>query len=169
MERRIHRKIEEYTKNLRNNFEKYVNEIETINNNDKLKIIQFIMQYPAFELTKDDFQRRKRVKNVVPFHERCMAKRANGERCTRRKKDDLDYCGTHSKGQPHGIINEEPPKEEFKKIVVKAQDIKGIIYYLDEHGNVYDPSDILNSKRNPKIIAKYTFNNNTYSIPEFGI
>ena len=40
----------------------------------------------------------------VPSSERCMAKRANGEQCTRRKKQDSCYCGTHTKGTPHGTV-----------------------------------------------------------------
>ena len=56
-------------------------------------------------LSKEDFQKRKRVKNVVPQFERCGAKRANGEQCTRRKKDDSCFCGTHVKGTPHGEVS----------------------------------------------------------------
>lgn len=169
MEKRIHKKIEEYTKTLQITYDTYLESFNDISSSDKLKLSQFLVQYPSFNLTKEDFQRRKRVKNIVPFHDRCCAKRANGERCTRRKKDTFDFCGTHSKGQPHGVINEEPPKEEFKTLVVRAQDIKGIIYYLDDYENVYDPKDIINGIKNPRIIAKYKKDNETYSIPEFGL
>ncbi len=169
MEKRIHKKIEEYTINFNTSLETYIETLANITEDNKKMISQFLEQYPKLHLTKEDFQRRKRVKNVVPFHDRCCAKRANGERCTRRKKEGSDYCGTHCKGQPHGVITEEPPKDEFKTLVVRAQDIKGIIYYLDDYNNVYDPKDIINGIKNPKIIAKYTFNNNIYSIPSFNI
>ena len=50
--------------------------------------------------------KRKRVKNVVHLSDRCCAKRANGEQCTRRRKDTTtEYCGTHLKGTPHGICD----------------------------------------------------------------
>ena len=62
-------------------------------------------------------------------------------------------------------INEMLPK--IKTITVWAQDIKGIIYYLDDDGNVYDPADIVNNQRNPKIIAKYQCIDEHYSIPAF--
>ena len=42
-----------------------------------------------------------------------------------------------------------------KKVTVWAQDINGIIYYIDNNKNVYDPQDILDNKVNPTVIAKW--------------
>ena len=42
-----------------------------------------------------------------------------------------------------------------KKVTVWAQDINGIIYYIDNNRNVYDPQDILDNKVNPTVIAKW--------------
>ena len=39
------------------------------------------------EICKDDLQKRKRIKNIVPSNDRCIALRANLEQCTRRKKE----------------------------------------------------------------------------------
>ena len=64
---------------------------------------------------------------------------------------------------------EEHQELTFKKVTVQAQDIKGIIYYLDSIGNVYDPNDIINGIKNPKIIAKYKHTDGVYTIPEFNI
>ena len=62
-------------------------------------------------------EKRKRVKNSVPFHERCKAKRANEAQCTRRRRDGSKFCGTHIKGTPHGeIVEEETDTIEKKKI-----------------------------------------------------
>jgi hypothetical protein len=110
--------------------------------------------------------KRKRVKNMVPTYERCCAKRANGEQCTRRKKDEFQYCGTHSKGTPHGIISDKEPINTTTKIEVSAIDIKGIVYYLDQNSNVYDTEDIISNQKNPRIIAKYEKIGEEYSIPE---
>jgi hypothetical protein len=52
---------------------------------------------------------------------------------------------------------------------VWAQDIGGIIYYVDQTGNVYQAEDIVLNKINPKIIAKYVKTGDVYSIPAFGI
>ena len=62
----------------------------------------------------------------------------------------------------------------IKKISVWAQDIKGIIYYIDDNSNVYETSAILQGTDNPKIIAKYQKSlddegNVAYAIPSFGI
>jgi hypothetical protein len=57
----------------------------------------------------------------------------------------------------------------IQKIEVWAQDIQGIIYYIDKSLNVYQAEDIITNKINPKIIAKYVKNGEQYSIPAFGI
>ena len=49
--------------------------------------------------------RRRKVWKIIPPDERCCGLRANGQQCTRRKKEGQDkYCGTHIKGTPHGTI-----------------------------------------------------------------
>ena len=133
-------------------------------------LLQYIYDYERLSFAKDDYMKRKRVKNVVPFFDRCCAKRASGEQCTRRKKEDCGYCGTHMKGTPHGVVDEqEENKQQTQKIEVWAQDIQGIIYYIDKSGNVYQAEDIISNKVNPKIIAKYVKDGENITIPEFGI
>ena len=74
------------------------------------------------------------------------------------------------KGTPHGVVdNQEEPNFTTQKIEVWAQDIQGIIYYIDTHNNVYQAEDIIVNKINPKIIAKYVKNAEHYSIPELNI
>ena len=41
-----------------------------------------------------------------------------GERCTRPKKGEGDYCGLHMKSLPHGIYGKLPPHEHFEKYLV---------------------------------------------------
>ena len=151
------------------------NDNNTNNNNTEQmekfgQLMQFIYDYKRFELNKDDFLKRTRIKSNVCLTERCCAKRANGEQCTRRKKVDDEYCGTHMKGLPHGIVDEQNDnKQQTQKVEVWAQDIQGIIYYIDKSMNVYQAEDIVNNITNPKIIAKYVNNEEIFSIPEFGI
>jgi hypothetical protein len=134
------------------------------------QLLQYIYDYDRLSFVKEDFQKRKRVKNFVPIFDRCCAKRASDERCTRRKKDGYEYCGTHLKGTPHGIIeSDNEPKSTTQKVEVYAQDIQGIIYYIDKNNNVYQAEDIISNKMNPKIIAKYVKDGENYSIPEFSI
>ena len=74
------------------------------------------------------------------------------------------------KGTPHGIMdNSQEPKVTTQKIDVWAQDIQGIIYYIDNFNNVYDTADIIKNQINPKIIAKYTKNGENFVIPELNI
>jgi hypothetical protein len=133
-------------------------------------LLQYVYDYERLSFEKEDFQKRKRVKNFVPIFDRCCAKRATNQQCTRRKKEDNEYCGTHMKGTPHGVVDtQEDAKVTTQKIEVWAQDIQGIIYYIDKNNNVYQAEDIIVNKLNAKIIAKYVKNGEIYSIPEFNI
>ena len=170
MDKRLNKKLESWITDFKDNIINKVISLDISDNNKTNELRQFIYDQERLCFTKDDFQKRKRIKNVVPFFDRCCAKRATNEQCTRRKKDKDEYCGTHMKGTPHGIIdNQNEVKPTTQKIEVWAQDIKGIIYYIDKMNNVYQAEDVVVNKQNPKIIAKYIKNGDTYSIPEFNI
>lgn len=175
MERRINKKIESYMTDFKENIKQKIDELELkneLNNNSNLsQLIQYIYDYERLTLVKEDFTKRKRIKNSVHLADRCCAKRANGEQCTRRRKDDTTiYCGTHLKGTPHGVCDvNDNSKSQGKKIEVWAQDIQGLLYYIDNMHNVYQVEDILRNKVNPKVIAKYVKNGENYNIPEFNI
>ena len=188
MERRVNKRIEDYIIGLKNDVAKklqqIVNLLEVTDASTKDELMRavdntklqcnsmagFVYNYEKLRLGKEDFMKRKRVKSVVPIYERCCAKRANGEQCTRRKKDGETYCGTHIKGTPHSIVDEvecEAPTTKNVKVDIWAQDIKGIIYYIDKTGNVYDTEDIMKIDKYPKrVIAKYHQDEaGKYSIP----
>lgn len=129
------------------------------------ELISYIYEYENMIFSQQDFQKRKRIKNVVPLCDRCAALRANHDRCTRRKKTDSIFCGTHIKGIPHGKVNSDNIQESKIIKQVIAQEIQGIIYYIDKENNVYDPADIMQNKVNAKIIAKYKLENGKYTIP----
>jgi hypothetical protein len=170
MEKRLNKKLEVWISGFKDNIREKASQIGISKNDQTNQLIQYIYDYDRLTFGKEDFQKRKRVKNVVPFFDRCCAKRASNEQCTRRKKDGIEYCGTHMKGTPHGIIdNQNESKPNTQKIEVWAQDIQGIVYYIDKAYNVYQAEDIIVNKLNPKIIAKYIKNGDVYSIPEFNI
>ena len=147
-------KMKEYLKNVAYSFE---------NENDRNSIINAINNIKISNITSDDLKKRKRVKNVVPYYDRCIGKKSNGDRCTRRKKDGCELCGTHIKGTPHGKINDIV--ENVKKVTVYAKEICGIVYYIDDEGNVYNTEDVYENRENPRIIAKYKIEGeNNYSI-----
>jgi hypothetical protein len=170
MERRINKRLEGYITTFKDSIRDKATALGITQNEQMSSLLQHIYDYDRFALSKEDFMKRKRVKNVVPFCDRCSAKRANGEQCTRRKKEEDEYCGTHMKGTPHGVVDlQEDNKQTTQKIEVWAQDIQGIVYYIDKNMNVYQAEDIVSNKSNPKIIAKYAKNGEAYTIPEFGI
>jgi hypothetical protein len=170
MEKRLNKKLESWITKFKDDIREKAGQIGISKNDQTNQLIQYIYDYDRLTFGKEDFQKRKRVKNVVPFFDRCCAKRASNEQCTRRKKDGIEYCGTHMKGTPHGIIdNQNESKPNTQKIEVWAQDIQGIVYYIDKTFNVYQAEDIIINKLNPKIIAKYVKNGDVYSIPEFNI
>jgi len=167
MERRINKRIDSYITAFKDSIRDKANSLG-IQGEQNNHLLQYIYDYDRLALTKEDFLKRKRVKNIVPYCDRCSAKRANGEQCTRRKKEEDEYCGTHMKGTPHGMVDlQEENKQTMQKIEVWAQDIQGIIYYIDKMMNVYQAEDIVSNKQNPKIIAKYVKIGETYTIPEF--
>ena len=174
MENRIGKKIDihllEFKNNIKNWFDN--NNSDICGQHSRSDFLKFIYDYSSISLLKDDFQKRKRIKNTIPIQIRCCAKRANGEQCTRRKKNEQEFCGTHCKGTPYGKINTHPqniPLTTQKKIWV--QDIKGIQYYIDNAGNVYNHHDVLSNTTNPEILTQYTKDivNDKYHIPEYGI
>lgn len=170
MEKRLNSKVDHYIQTLKNDLH---NKILTNNCQDRQQLselVQYLFEYPKLNLEKEDFVKRKRVKNSIPEVNRCIAKRANGEQCTRRRKEECEYCGTHSKGTPHGTIqNEDEAPAQNQTMEVFAEEIKGIVYYLDKYNNVYNTEDIMKNRENPCIIGKWEKNGHNYSIPSLGL
>ena len=164
MEKKLSKKIDNYIDDFKNSIKEWIEKENKIPHSVKSDFLKFIYDFNNLSFNKEDFMKRKRVKSIVPQYDRCNAKRANGEQCTRKKKENLHYCGTHEKGRPHGEINDNNTKNNVKNVEVWLQDIKGIHYYIDNNYNVYKTEDIISNKINPSIIAKYTNNDNNYSI-----
>jgi hypothetical protein len=186
MENQINKKLEQFQVKFKEGIKEWITLrkivlVDPITSNDCTSdFLKFVYDCNSMKLNGDDLKKRKRIKNIVPQNDLCIAKRANGERCTRRRKTEEEkeddepsqFCGTHIKGTPHGVISIDinTLQKTNSKVEVWVKDIKGINYYIDDNYNVYNPEDILANKINPSIIAKWTKNeNNVYSIPQFGI
>ena len=129
MERRLNKKVETYITSFKDNIREKATQMGMTKNEQVNQLLKYIYDYDRLAFIKEDFQKRKRVKNFVPIFDRCCAKRASNEQCTRRKKDGCEFCGTHLKGTPHGIIDaQNEHKNTTQKIEVYAQDIQGIVY-----------------------------------------
>jgi hypothetical protein len=80
MENRLNKKVEEYVSLFKQDIKQYISTM-SVKGPELDKLIEYIYDYERLYLIKDDFQKRKRVKNVVPIYDRCCAKRATNEQC----------------------------------------------------------------------------------------
>jgi hypothetical protein len=91
MEKNITTKVNSYLNDFKDNLQKWITENKcqiTIDGKDKTnEFIQYMFDFPNIELSKQDFQKRKRVKNNVPEYNRCIALKFNGCQCSRKKKE----------------------------------------------------------------------------------
>ena len=124
--------------------------------------LDLVQQCEPLPLDRTDFVKRRRTKNSVPPEERCNAKSAKNDQCTRRRKNGHTCCGTHSKGVPHGLMSTDETRVRQKE--VWAEDINGIIYYIDVDHNVYKTEDIMKNLTNPTILAKWSKEGDLYTI-----
>jgi hypothetical protein len=171
MERRLNTKVETYIKTFKDGIRDKIIELNITQDNNIGTLLEYIYEYDRMIVNKEDFVKRKRVKNSIPENNRCMAKRANGEQCTRRRKMEYEFCGTHSKGTPHGLSDTNIDiKNNKQSLVVFAKEIHGIVYYIDNYKNVYNTEDIMQSNENPRVVAQYDkIDENTYTIPSLGL
>jgi len=170
MEKRINKKIETYVTSFKDDVRNKITELAFDDKQKMNELLEYLYDYERLSIVKDDLIKRKRIKNSIPNANRCIAKRANDEQCTRRRKEGCEFCGTHEKGTPHGLIHSNTMNETVShKLEVVAEEIFGIIYYIDKFNNVYKTEDIMEGKQDPKIIAKYQRNGNALTIPELGL
>ena len=157
MERKLTHLINKYMFEFKQNIKNKMTELNIEHTEHIKSLFQFIYDYDHLVITKEHLQKRKRTKNIAPLCYRCQARRACGNQCTRRRKAEHSLCGTHLKCTTHGIMGPQKPPTT-RMVNVWAEDIKGIIYYIDNAHNVYDNQDILHNIPNPKIIAKWKQN-----------
>ena len=90
----------------------------------------------------------------------CMAKKADGEQCTRRRKTkdnngDIinptsEYCGKHIKSRKYGRIDDDEKfKDKSKYIKTTRILIDGEYYLIDEHDRVFSYN-----KEHPILLGK---------------
>lgn len=166
MEKNIKLKVNEYIDEFKKNLQNWISEndvcIQVQGESRGNDFLQYMNDFPYLEFKKEDFQKRKRIKNNVPDYNRCIALKCNGERCSRKQKNNnTDFCGTHMKGAPYGTIDQEFSAPKQRKVQLWMEDINGISRYIDKDFNVYSSKDIINSSENPTIIGKYGIDNET--------
>lgn len=153
METRLNKKITFYYNDMR---ESIIHQMQTLKDStlpvdeqyESLKA--YIKNYKDIVLQKEDFNKRKRNKNVVNDHEKCQALRNNGEQCSRRQRSGEQFCGTHLKGTPYGVVGAEVIQNApiIEKCELTGTDENGIIVYRDKHGVEYDMEKLYTWKQN---------------------
>lgn len=139
--------------------EKFKNDIiETFPKNRDLQI--FLQNYPNLDLLNDEISiKKKRAKNKIPLHEKCLGKRADGQQCSRRRRPGECLCGTHIKGLPHGMFSVTKNSDEVQlkktEIEIHLQEFNGIMYWINDNYDIYNTNDIISNIENPRVIAKY--------------
>ena len=174
MEKRINEQTRQYVSNFKDDIRNKIVDLGIKDTEHVNELMEYIYEYKRLSFEREDFMKRRRVKNSVPVENRCNAKRANGEQCTRKRREDCEFCGTHYKGTPHGIATlsdsvEGSSANDSINLEVFAEEIGGIVYYIDKFRNVYKTDDVLQSKMNPSIIAKWEKIGERYTIPDFGL
>lgn len=167
MEKNIRLKVNSHSEKMKTNIEKWIkseNASITVEGKDKTsEFIRYMNDFPDIELNKEDFQKRKRLKNNVPEYNRCIALKCNGERCSRKQKNDfVSFCGTHLKGANYGTTTQTYQDKKTEKIQLFLQEINGISRYIDNSNNIYCMEDIVNSSKTPRIIGKCKLQGESY-------
>ena len=159
MENKINKKVEQYLDGYREILKGRILELD-IESDIQSKLLETLYSLETLKLDREDFMKRKRVVSQVAIGERCIAKKANGEQCTRKRKDECSFCGTHEKCQPHGVVIASKNERSMRRCCITIVDINGINYYVDDDKNVYNSADILTNNNNPRIIGKMHSENN---------
>lgn len=164
MESRINKTIVNYIRSFKTDIGDKVKSMD-LGDDKSCELMRFIFDYQKLTLKSNDFNKRKRLKNSIPVTNRCSACKSNGDQCTRRRRGETEFCGTHSKGVPHGLIKDNINTEnQTQSVDIFGEDINGIIYYMDKYSNIYKMEDIMSQSENPTVIGNYKLENGIYEI-----
>lgn len=170
MEKRVNAKIDEYLCEFKDAVKNKILDLGFQDTSKASELAAFVYDYEKLVIVKDEMMKQKREgKTNVPDHSRCVAKRASGEQCTRRRKENTEFCGTHCKGIPHGQVP-SPDASSIQQMELFTEKIHGIVYFLDHMGHVYKTEHVLENQQNPDVIATWVKDaEGRYTIPEFGL
>ena len=150
MEKVINSRIDEYMIEFKNEIKKKITDLHLADNQFQQtnELLEFIFEYRRLNIQASELTKKKPTQeSVIDEEHRCKAIRASGEPCNRRKKTDCDYCGTHDKCAAKRT-------KDQKQLEVTAEEIEGIIYYVDAEGNVYHTEDVLDGQSHSRVIAR---------------
>jgi hypothetical protein len=149
MDKRMNQQLEKYLVQFKDHIKDKLAELDFSEKSKVNDLLEYVYDYERLVFSKDDFTKRRRVQCSIPEDSRCIANKSCNERCTRRRKEGSEYCGTHYK------YSTTEGQDALKKMDVIAKEMEGIVYYVDDFQNIYRTEDILNEKENPHVVAKY--------------
>lgn len=91
--------------------------------------------------------------------ERCVAIRNGGKQCTRRRKDETTFCGTHARcaqsgtvggGVAASVATEKKSQAGTERALRAAVSPSGIPQFADEDGTVWCAEDVCAGHPNPR-------------------
>ena len=114
---------------------------------------ELITKYlPKNQIIQDD-TKTKRKRKLIPKDDCCVGRKQFGEQCTRRKKDNSEFCGSHMKSLPYGRIDDS--KDFLCKIKGKRGRKKKNIYQNnDDYIETWLDKDLLTSDNRDYLIDK---------------
>ena len=80
MEKRLNKMLESYITGFKDHIREKSCQMGMGKNEQMNQLLQYVYDYERLSFSKDDFQKRKRVKNFVPIFDRCCAKIAGFEK-----------------------------------------------------------------------------------------
>ena len=118
-------------------------------------------KYISFDCNSPKYEKKK--KNNICKSEQCLAKKANGSQCSRRKKFDHNFCGSHIKSLPYGMVDNyteigsnSSDNIDNNYIETWVDPILGSGYLVDKNNIVYtnniDDPQIVGIKQDGKIL-----------------
>ena len=179
MTTQINKRVEEYLVGFKNDLRDKITGLNVLKTAGKAggdedphehvrELLEYVFEYPKLVFNPEEITKKKPTVAAA----QCAANRSDGSQCTRRSKKGSDCCGTHCKPAD---IQTTPPvlslseKPMTYKLEVSAYDIHGIIFYIDQHANVYCTEDILQGKDDPRIVARAERVGDIYTIPSLGV
>ena len=78
---------------------------------DKTEIMSNFLPKDTYfnEIINDVIQKQKKKVNKrnLPCGERCLGRKMDFSQCTRKRKDNTEFCGSHIKNRPNGKIGDD--------------------------------------------------------------
>ena len=141
MEKKLNKKISDYISVFKNDIKEKAESIGNSNSEESMKLLQFIYDYERLTITKDDVSKRKRQKTLVPPALRCLGLRSSSVQCSRRRSVSSCYCGTHSKGIPHGSVPVPVPLSSSSSSSSSSLDVSSVSPSISSNANANANAD----------------------------